>query len=223
MPASSRTGPGDDGLVLRWSMTRPERGVESPALVSLRRWITFLDTLEPLRYAGLFDARRLLVTGAVRADDAVRAFDRGLAAASVVERLDATGLDLFDAQVHEKAIRRFTSASRAVRGHLTQALPARVLASRPFDAASGSGQVGALQRELAKQRRGLGVRQLLAHVRRADHAGHAVRAGVAGLGGPVLPGRGRPVRPGGLRRGVADPGGGRGGRAGPGAGRGGRR
>ena len=118
---------GDDGFVLRWSMTRPERGVDSPALVSLRRWISFLDTLEPLRYAGLFDARRLLVTGAVRADDAVRAFDRGLAAASVLERLDATGLDLFDAQVHEKAIRRFTTASRSVREHLTQALPARVL------------------------------------------------------------------------------------------------
>ena len=49
-----------------------------------------------------------------------------------------------------------------MREHLTSALPARVLGSRPFDAASGSGQVGALQRELAKQRRGLGVRALLA-------------------------------------------------------------
>ncbi|MFD2094044.1 DUF4011 domain-containing protein [Blastococcus deserti] len=151
---------GDDGLVLRWSMTRPERGVDN--LMSLRRWVSFLDTLEPLRHAGLFDARTLLVTGAVRADDAVRAFDRGVAAASVAERLDATGLDVFDARAHEKSIRRFITASRAVRAHLTSALPARVLAARPFDAASGSGQVGALQRELAKQRRGLGVRQLLA-------------------------------------------------------------
>jgi hypothetical protein len=160
---------GDDGFVLRWSMTRPERGLATPesgvaagsVLMSLRRWITFLDTLEPLRYAGLFDARTLLVTGAVRADDAVRAFDRGVAAASVAERLDTTGLDTFDAQSHERAIGRFTAASRAVREHLTAALPARVLAQRPFDAASGSGQVGALQRELAKQRRGLGVRALL--------------------------------------------------------------
>src|SRR3954453_19870775 len=154
------TWAGDDGLVLRWSMTRPERGVDN--LMSLRRWISFLDTLEPLRVAGLFDARALLVTGAVKADDAVRAFDRGLAAASVAERLDASGLDLCDAGAHEKAIRRFPRASRAVRDLLTSALPARVLAARPFDAASGSGQVGALQRELAKQRRGLGVRQLLA-------------------------------------------------------------
>ncbi|MCW2741915.1 MAG: putative ATP-dependent helicase [Blastococcus sp.] len=152
----------DDGFVLRWSMTRPERGIDSSVLMSLRRWVTFLDTLEPLRYAGLFDARALLVTGAVRADDAVRAFDRGLAVASVAERLEATGLDMFDPEAHEKAIGRFTAASRAVREQLTSALPQKVLGMRPFDAASGSGQVGALQRELAKQRRGLGVRALLA-------------------------------------------------------------
>ncbi len=156
------TWTGDDGFTLRWSMTRPERGTDGSVLMSLRRWVTFLDTLEPLRYAGLFDARRLLVTGAIPADDAIRALDRGLAVASVTERLDATGLDLFDEGMHEKAIARFTAASRAVREHLTAALPASVLASRPFDAASGAGQVGALQRELAKQRRGLGVRQLLA-------------------------------------------------------------
>ncbi|SOC50247.1 AAA domain-containing protein [Blastococcus aggregatus] len=153
---------GDDGFTLRWSMTRPERGTDGSVLMSLRRWVTFLDTLEPLRYAGLFDARRLLVTGAIPADDAVRALDRGLAMASVTERLDATGLDMFDEGLHGKAIERFTAASRAVREHLTASLPASVLASRPFDAASGAGQVGALQRELAKQRRGLGVRQLLA-------------------------------------------------------------
>ncbi|TKJ28361.1 DUF4011 domain-containing protein [Blastococcus sp. CCUG 61487] len=153
---------GDEGFTLRWSMTRPERGTDGSVLMSLRRWVTFLDTLEPLRYAGLFDARRLLVTGAIPADDATRALDRGLAVASVQERLDATGLDMFDEGAQETAIGRFTAASRAVREHLTDALPASVLAQRPFDAASGAGQVGALQRELAKQRRGLGVRQLLA-------------------------------------------------------------
>ncbi|RBY88078.1 DNA helicase [Blastococcus sp. TBT05-19] len=153
---------GDDGFALRWSMTRPERGAEGTVLMSLRRWVSFLDTLEPLRYAGLFDARRLLVTGQIAADDAVRALDRGLAIASVTERLEASGLDTFDAQAHGRAIDRFTAASHAVREHLTAALPAAVLSSRPFDATMGTGQVGALQRELAKQRRGLGVRQLLA-------------------------------------------------------------
>ncbi|MFW3171327.1 DUF4011 domain-containing protein [Geodermatophilus sp. CPCC 206100] len=153
---------GDDGLVLRWQMTRPERGVEHTGLMSLRRWADFLDTLEPLRAAGLHEARALLVSGELPADDAVGAFEHGLALASVAERRGACGLDGFDAGVHEKAIGRFTAASRAVREHLRTALPGSVLAARPFDAAGGDGRVGALQRELAKARRGLGVRGLLA-------------------------------------------------------------
>jgi hypothetical protein len=153
---------GDDGLVLRWQMTRPERGVEHTGLMSLRRWADLIDTLEPLRAAGLHEARALLVTGELPAEDAVRAFERGLARASVTERRDAAGLDDFDADAHERAITRFTAASRAVRAHLRSALPASVLEARSFDAVGGDGEVGALQRELAKPRRGLGVRALLA-------------------------------------------------------------
>ncbi|HZH21266.1 MAG TPA: AAA domain-containing protein, partial [Geodermatophilus sp.] len=151
---------GDDGLVLRWQMTRPERGVEHTGLMSLRRWADLVDTLEPLRDAGLHEARALLVTGELPAEDAVRAFDRGLARASVAERRDASGLDDFDADAHERAITRFTAASRAVREHLRTALPAAVLAARPSVAADE--EVGALQRELARARRGVGVRALLA-------------------------------------------------------------
>ncbi|WP_081865953.1 DUF4011 domain-containing protein [Blastococcus sp. URHD0036] len=152
---------GDDGLVFRWTMTRPERGVEHTGLMSLRRWASFLDTLEPLRTVGLTEARTVLVRGELPADDALRAFEHGVAVTSVAERRDASGLDTFDAQAHEKAIGRFAAASRAVRRHLTAALPAGLLAARPFDAHSGDGRVGALQRELAKSRRGLGVRGLL--------------------------------------------------------------
>ncbi|HYX93551.1 MAG TPA: DUF4011 domain-containing protein [Geodermatophilus sp.] len=153
---------GDDGLVLRWQMTRPERGVEHTGLMSLRRWADLVDTLEPLRAAGLHEARALLVTGELPAEDAVRAFERGLARASVTERRDAAGLDDFDADAHERAITRFTAASRAVRAHLRSALPASVLGARSLDAAGDDGEVGALQRELAKARSGLGVRALLA-------------------------------------------------------------
>ncbi|MGY2079251.1 DUF3320 domain-containing protein [Modestobacter sp. SYSU DS0657] len=153
---------GEQGLVLHWTMTRPERGVEYIHPMSLRRWVSLLDTLEPLRLTGLTEARRLLVHGELPAEDAVRAFDRGLAEASLAERRDATGLSAFDAGRHEATITRFAAASRAVRSHLTCAVPAGVLAARPFDPATGDSRVGALQRELAKQRRGLGVRGLLA-------------------------------------------------------------
>ncbi|WP_138761071.1 DUF4011 domain-containing protein [Modestobacter altitudinis] len=152
---------GTDGLALRWTMTRPERGVEYVHPMSLRRWVSLLDTLEPLRLAGLTEARAQLRHGVVRADDAVRAFDRGLAEASVAERLTTTGLDAFDAGLHESVLSRFTAASRAVRSHLTSAVPAAVLAARPSGAA-GDQRVAALQRELAEHRRGPGVRDLLA-------------------------------------------------------------
>ncbi|GAB3359042.1 DUF3320 domain-containing protein [Modestobacter lapidis] len=152
---------GADGLVLRWTMTRPERGVEYTHPMSLRRWVSLLDTLEPLRAAGLTAARTALLTGSVRAEDAVRALDRGLAEASVVERRQATGLGEFDAELHERMISRFATASRAVREHLVTALPADVLAARPFDPTSADGPVGALRRELDRTRGGLGVRGLL--------------------------------------------------------------
>ncbi|WP_299957417.1 DUF4011 domain-containing protein [uncultured Modestobacter sp.] len=148
---------GDDGLVLRWTMTRPERGVEYVHPMSLRRWVSLLDTLEPLRLAGLTEARAALRDGLLPADDAVRAFDRGLAEASLEERRTATGLDAFDAGQHERTVARFGAASRAVRSHLVDALPAGALAGRRLDAE----QVGALRRELSEQRHGVGVRGLL--------------------------------------------------------------
>ncbi|MEU2351173.1 DUF3320 domain-containing protein [Modestobacter sp. NPDC049651] len=152
---------GDAGLVARWRTGAVERSVPTPGLPSLQRWLDLLAALEPLRTAGLTAARTALLTGEVPADDAVRSFELGLSTASVTERETATGLTAFDAPVHEKAIGRFTAASRAVRAHLRSALPAAVLDARPFDVAAPGGRVGALQRELNRQRGGLGVRGLL--------------------------------------------------------------
>ena len=157
--------------------------------MSLRRWVTFLDTLEPLRYAGLFDARRLLVTGAVPADDAVAGVrPRRWPRRRWPSGWTRPGSTCSTREAHEKAIRRFTAASRAVREHLTTALPAQVLGTAAVRrgvgqragrrAAAGAGQAA----PRAGRARAAGA------VRRADHRGHAVRAGVAGLGGPVLPG-----------------------------------
>ncbi|MCF6508327.1 DUF4011 domain-containing protein [Blastococcus sp. MG754426] len=153
---------GAEGVLTRWDATAAERAMEVPELPSLQRWLDLIAGVESLRAVGLGEAREVILSGRLEADDAVRAFDRGLAESSVRERRAATGLDGFQPERHERAIHRFTAASRAVREHLRSAVPAGVLQSRPFDPATGLGQVGALQRELAKQRRGLGVRGLLA-------------------------------------------------------------
>jgi hypothetical protein len=153
---------GEPGLVRRWTSTAPARALSDPAVTSLRRWSLFLQALEPLRVAGAEQARRLLMTGRVPADDAARALDAGLAAASTAERRDATGLATFDPIAHGRQITRFTTSAAGLRSLLTSAIPQEVLQRRTFDSASGLGQVGELQRELAKQRRGLSVRALLA-------------------------------------------------------------
>ncbi|WP_222266039.1 DUF3320 domain-containing protein [Modestobacter marinus] len=160
---------GNSGLVLHWTMTRPERGVEYVHPMSLRRWVSLLDTLEPLRLAGLAEARRLLLHGLLPAEDAVRAFERGLAEASLAERAAVTGLDAFHPGRHEATAIRLPAAAGAVRSRLTAALPAAALAARRLDggtdgdggSAGTGGRLGALRGELTGQGRGLGLRGLL--------------------------------------------------------------
>ncbi len=150
------------GLVSTWRASAGGRRAAEAGQPVLRRYLALLEHLQPLRHAGLHDARSLLLSGAVPADRAARAFDSGLAAASLAERGAATGLDAFEPTAHDRAVQRFAQASERLRDQLMTAIPAGVLASRTFDATSSFGQVGELSRELAKQRRGLAVRPLLA-------------------------------------------------------------
>ena len=152
---------GDDGLLPRWVETSPARAVGTSGLTSLRRWLALLEQLEPLRASGLQEARTGLLRGELDADEAARALDRGLADASLAERRRGTGLDAFDGRVHERAVDRFTRSSSSVRQHLTTALPQQVLASRTLDPSAGRGQVGLLKRQLARQRGGMPVRELM--------------------------------------------------------------
>lgn len=151
---------GADGLVSRWSGTAESRDRDRD-LVLLRRWVALAASLEVLRGVGLHAAADAVAVGELDAEDATRALERGVARASIDERAEATGLHGFDPEVHERAVRRFTSSLGNARTMMTSVVPQEVVSSRPFDAASGLGRVGELRRELAKQRRGLGVRALM--------------------------------------------------------------
>ena len=172
------TWSGDVGFVSRWAATAAGRAPGEESTLALRRWVAFVAALEPLRAAGMPEARELLLAGTVAAEDTVRALDRGVASASGRERRAATGLDGFDPQAHDRAVRRFAVASDAVREHLHVAIPAEVLAARraphdppvPTDRGTGPAgssdrhdaqELGALRRELARQRGGTGVRALM--------------------------------------------------------------
>nr|WP_239579159.1 DUF3320 domain-containing protein [Microlunatus panaciterrae] len=150
------------GLVTTWRNSTGQRDLDDPQLLDLRRWIAFVAALEPIRQAGLAATRTALLTGRVRADDAVQAFDLGVATASLAERSGATGLAAFDPQVHDKTISRFTMSAASLRAQQAALLPHQVLANRPFNSSNESGRIGSLRRELSKQRRGLTVRSLVA-------------------------------------------------------------
>ncbi|MBO0907787.1 DUF4011 domain-containing protein [Arthrobacter sunyaminii] len=147
-------------LLERWNQTGGRRDLGRDGLPSLRRWIDFLGALEPLAAAGLSAARKELKSGTIAADDAVTAFERGLALAAQKERSAATGLETFEPRSHEKMIDRFITRSAAIREQLKVAVPAEVLAQRSFNPRSESGQMGKLQRQLSSKR-GMKVRPLM--------------------------------------------------------------
>ncbi len=107
------------------------------------------------------EARWQLLTGAVPAAEAVAALERGLAAASVVERLDHGGFAGFDAERQDATVHRFVQASDALRGTLRSVLPATVVERRPFRPGKVFGTVAALEREVNRSRGGLSVRRLV--------------------------------------------------------------
>jgi len=150
---------GEFGLLAQWRRSRTASTALDAA--SLRRWMPFVKALESLRIAGMDHGRDLLLQGSVEAGDAARAFERGLARASVTERLSTTGLDAFDSTAHDRTVERFCRSNDSVREHLCTAVPEQVLAARPFRVDASSGQVGALRRELSRQRGGRGVRSLM--------------------------------------------------------------
>ncbi len=149
------------GLLDLWQLTAGARGEQDGQALPLRRWLAFLEALQPLTTVGLHEARRILLDGTCPSDEARSAFEAGLAKTALEERAATTGLDAFDAERHMRTLARFESTTRTVRTALVDVIPSEVLTARPFHAGVERGQVGALSRELAKQRRGLGVRKLL--------------------------------------------------------------
>lgn len=149
----------DGSFIEQWWATRGARRLESSDTV--QRWVALLQHVEPLLRADMPQARKEILAGKIVAEDASLAFDRGVAMASVAERLDASGLSEFDVTAHGKTIQRFTTSSSAIRDELCRSIPARLLATRTFDAYTESGQIGLLKRQLDRKRGGMSVRALM--------------------------------------------------------------
>jgi hypothetical protein len=125
-------------------------------LIALQRWIVFRRVLAPLAALGLQDTAAALADGTAMPDQIEEALERGIAHASLSERLHASGLDLFDGQAHQGRIDAFRASEHTIRrewpGHASRAL---------IEGRSEGASVGALQRELTKTRGRLGTRAIL--------------------------------------------------------------
>ncbi|MCI2956760.1 DUF3320 domain-containing protein [Agromyces atrinae] len=151
---------GTSDFLTKWWLTRSDRRLNEIGEVGIVRWLEFTRALEPLRTAGLESARRALLVGEVPAEYAAIALDRGIAEASMLERQDAAALAGFDLEAHTRTIHRFTQSTRNVRAELPRAIPAELLARRRVSVSAG-GKMGALRRQLDRQRGGMSVRALL--------------------------------------------------------------
>ncbi len=151
----------DQGLLGRWQATATLRKSMDEQLTSLRRWLDLRRALAPLDRAGMRDAVQSVLSGAVDAEDARGAFEKGLSITSQHERLSEQGLDTFDPTSHERSIRTYVDTGRELRHLLHEVIPADAVNRRDFVADSESGQIGALRREVNKSRRGLTVRALM--------------------------------------------------------------
>ncbi|QEW04998.1 DUF4011 domain-containing protein [Microbacterium lushaniae] len=154
---------GDKPFFEAWRVTAGARNLVTTEPVSLDRWIAFQRNLEPLLRFGLSDAHAALLTGAVPADLATLAFDKGIALASIAERADSQAMAAFDVHAHNRSIDRFTSSAAAIRNALPKWIPAEIMARRRIDPAYEGGMMGELKRQLARQRGGMSVRSLFKH------------------------------------------------------------
>lgn len=148
------------GLLEQWAAGAAGRAADRPAGYALRRWVAAVTALATLD--GRADtARWQLLSGRISPHDAVAALDRGLAVASVEERLQATGLSGFDPVGHQTTLDRYLEAGQHLRDSLRTVIPATVVGHRPFRPGTMLGTVAALEREVNRSRGGLSVRRLI--------------------------------------------------------------
>lgn len=133
--------------------------VEYERLLGLQNWCRLVRQLEPLRAAGLSDARVELLEGTLPAEKAEAALTRGIARASLNERIAAAGLDRFNPTEHDQRVASYADAQVEVRKQWITDGPAKLLKAR--GAGGLGGHTGGLARELEKTTHRLGTRPIL--------------------------------------------------------------
>ncbi|MEV1288777.1 DUF4011 domain-containing protein [Micromonospora sp. NPDC049679] len=131
-------------------------------LFPLRRWATVLTHADVLAAAGLHEYRDQLLRGEVNPQLAEETYRRGVAAASLAERLRAGGLQYFDPELHDDEIAQFEAAAGQLRAELPEHLPSVLVRRRPFSPTERRGRFADFAAELRRKRGGKSFRELFA-------------------------------------------------------------
>ncbi|NYH41644.1 hypothetical protein HNR22_001371 [Micromonospora jinlongensis] len=134
--------------------------VQSEELFPLRRWATVLTHADVLASAGLTDYRDQLLRAEVPAHLAEEVYRRGVATASLAERVRAGGLQYFDPELHDDEISQFEAAAGELRSALPTQLPSVLVRRRPFSPADRRGRFADFAAELRRKRGGRSFREL---------------------------------------------------------------
>ncbi|MFG3604375.1 DUF4011 domain-containing protein [Micromonospora chersina] len=137
--------------------------LRSEELFPLRRWATVLTHADVLAAAGLTDYRDQLLRAEVNGQFAEEAYRRGVAAASLGERLRAGGLQYFDPELHDDEIAQFEAAAGELRSALPEHLPSVLVRRRPFSPTDRRGRFADFAAELRRKRGGRSFRELFEH------------------------------------------------------------
>lgn len=119
------------------------------------------DAARPLRAAGLTDLVASVESGGLAPRDLEVALNRGLATASVAERSHRFNLSSFHRTLREEELTQLQRAIARVQDEATRALPARLLARRPYTAGRLDGKAALLRRQLDAKRNAKSFRSLL--------------------------------------------------------------
>jgi hypothetical protein len=139
-----------------------ENDLAGTGLLQLQRHAALRKELRTIERSGGIDFANRLAHRAFPLENAEAVMLRGLAFASLHERVAACGLGNFDDAAQGKAVSAFMESVREARKFAIQAGPARLLARRPFRTNNILGEVTALVRQVERKRTGMGLREISA-------------------------------------------------------------
>ena len=141
-----------------------EEAMRSGNFLSLQRWLNLQEYLIKYRAAGLIEMSLAIEDGTLVAEDAPKAFERGLLITTMQVRAEETNLDVFDSAAHNRRVEAFITALNDRRERAQKVIPYYLFKARKISAGVTTGKVGDFRREInspSKRRRGRSIRLLI--------------------------------------------------------------